>query len=395
MARQSKNDRQRDRRQAQQKVLRQARKAFAARRFWHGGAPGLTPGTVLLSREQPNSNFKRLAPAGAWSAADPTRGDRVYFSTDLELARYYAAQIHTVDSTTGVVMRHGNLYEVEPVGPVEPDPDFGHVSWCAPGARILSVTEEDVNLDTYEATRQGGRYITWTDGSPVYDADGRYLRSPEQRAAGFDHPLLSAVLPWTPLASINAWLIGGPSGERPEPATYPGVLHQGMEAGPLIVRHRHRAETLVDAGVTFQNAAHIDRESINSFLGQTAIGDRDQKTAVVAEDEAGRLISVLVLTVARFDDYLAAFVETIKTEAQWRHKGVGSVLLLSGQNILPEPLGFFAGHCSLSIAPFFAQLGFTVMHPGVPLVLPSRNADPKVVAGLGEDECWFYRQGRL
>lgn len=76
-------------------------------RYFHGGAPGLR---MIL----PSS--KTGAPSNAdYGAEGICRRDRVYIVTSFSAAAMYAA-LHP--SGRGVV------YEVEPIGALEPDPDF-------------------------------------------------------------------------------------------------------------------------------------------------------------------------------------------------------------------------------------------------------------------------------
>lgn len=66
-----------------------------------------------------------------------TDPERVYFSSNREFARGPAGRIQGGDSDTGIVYQYGALYEVEPQGEIEKDPDFeGGVSWCAPRVRM-------------------------------------------------------------------------------------------------------------------------------------------------------------------------------------------------------------------------------------------------------------------
>lgn len=81
--------------------------------YFHGGVPGLYPGDVL----------RPPAVTGVESQADfgnpLTDRGRVYATTDL---RYAGIMAGTYRVGRGVV---GDVYEVELLGPVEPDPDWG------------------------------------------------------------------------------------------------------------------------------------------------------------------------------------------------------------------------------------------------------------------------------
>jgi hypothetical protein len=116
-----------------------------------------------------------------------TDPDRVYFTTDRELARAFAC---TVSS--------GALYRVQPLGSVEVDDDFAGVSWKAPGARIVAVEEEPVTLTAAERVQRFAPYMFWPNGEPIYDKDGRFLVSSQLRADGLTQQWADDLFgPWT------------------------------------------------------------------------------------------------------------------------------------------------------------------------------------------------------
>jgi hypothetical protein len=66
---------------------------------------------------------------------DPPSGrEAVYFTTDYQYARYYAAK------------SKGDLYEVEPIGPREASLEDPFPSWTSNTARVLRVLERRVFL---------------------------------------------------------------------------------------------------------------------------------------------------------------------------------------------------------------------------------------------------------
>jgi len=75
-------------------------------RYYHGGAPHIR--MVLPSRE---TGAIALTDYGM----DDCRRDKVYLTTSLDAAVLFAS-LHPSG--------HGTVYEVNPVGSVEPDPDF-------------------------------------------------------------------------------------------------------------------------------------------------------------------------------------------------------------------------------------------------------------------------------
>lgn len=191
-------------------ALRSPRRESQA--VWHGGAPGLPVGTVLVGKVEAARLGHDLTHYNYRTAADdPTRDDRVHLATNPELARTFTANTCVVDDATGIVAQHGDLYQVEPIGPLEVDPDNRtRISWQTTHAKVLAVAERNVSLDQYEVTPRAGPHACWSDGSPIYTMDGSYRRSPEQRAARFDHPIFQHLPSWTPLSYINAWIAGQP-----------------------------------------------------------------------------------------------------------------------------------------------------------------------------------------
>lgn len=183
--------------------------------FWHGGAPGLEVGAVLLTAQAAKAAGREdTAHALQHGYADGTTdARRVYFTTDREMARGYCGLYKVGDAASG------SLYRVEPIGPVEPDPDFEgrDVSWCAPGARIVEVEEEQVDVDEFGAMERIGPYMAWKNGDPIYSPVGHFLPSPEMGKFGITAPWLAErYRPWTPWELVDSDLRSMlASGRRP------------------------------------------------------------------------------------------------------------------------------------------------------------------------------------
>lgn len=99
--------------------------------YYHGGPPGLTkimPPSI--------TGATGLSPYGTNHVS---RRDRVYITTD-----FYAAALYAV----GDPSRNGVVYEVEPVYPLEDDPDCTEpgMSYACRGARVLQSIPVDVLL---------------------------------------------------------------------------------------------------------------------------------------------------------------------------------------------------------------------------------------------------------
>lgn len=94
-------------------------------RYYHGGPAGRQVGAFLLP-----PTATRARSLAEFGAAAVCRRDRVYVTTDRNAALLYAAG-----------HRRGVIYEVEPVGTLEPDPDCNTpgLSWQCERARVVRV----------------------------------------------------------------------------------------------------------------------------------------------------------------------------------------------------------------------------------------------------------------
>ncbi len=121
-------------------------------RYYHGGPPDLQ--VILPSAD---TGARCLADYGAHSVC---RRDKVYVVTSFTGAAIYAS-LHQSG--------RGMVYEVEPQGPLEPDPDFhgpgtdGVMSYCCLWARVLK--RHRLTADTMQTVR----YIVATERSAKAD----------------------------------------------------------------------------------------------------------------------------------------------------------------------------------------------------------------------------------
>jgi len=98
-------------------------------RYWHGGFPGLRPGDLIL----PATESGAVRTLTAWGSlpgydADHVRPDRVHLTTERASARVFAA-----------AYPDGALYQVEPIGETEPDPDAPDEAIRCERARVVTV----------------------------------------------------------------------------------------------------------------------------------------------------------------------------------------------------------------------------------------------------------------
>lgn len=94
-------------------------------KLYHGGLPGRQRGSFLLPPVITGS-----ASLSEFGADGVHRRDRVYITTEMNAALLYAASV-----------KNGVIYEVEPIGDVEPDPDctMNGLSFQCDKARVLRV----------------------------------------------------------------------------------------------------------------------------------------------------------------------------------------------------------------------------------------------------------------
>lgn len=98
-------------------------------RLWHGGAPGLKVGELLLPPSETGTEHSLTGHALADDVETGLmRSDLVYLTTDRASARAYAA-----------AYPNGALYVAEPLGEQEPDPDAPEIAIRCPRARITAV----------------------------------------------------------------------------------------------------------------------------------------------------------------------------------------------------------------------------------------------------------------
>lgn len=125
--------------------------------LYHGGVPGLFPGDVLLPP----------LVTGARSCADHDpehcRPDRVYLTTDREEAAVYAA-----------LRGGGDVYEVEPLSELEPDPyDVDTTSsYATRAATVVAVVRRAVPVAEALMRMRTALAMLETAPAPKRDLDG-------------------------------------------------------------------------------------------------------------------------------------------------------------------------------------------------------------------------------
>jgi hypothetical protein len=141
--------------------------------FYHGGVRRLHRGGVLLPP------CRTGAPSSSeYGAAHVHRRDRVYLTPVLEHARFFAL----LAPPRGC----GDVYEVEPLGELEPDPDYQGppegASVAVPMARVVRVVERRVSDVQGLGPREVAALLT-PDGD-LYVAAARYAEQLPEVARG-------------------------------------------------------------------------------------------------------------------------------------------------------------------------------------------------------------------
>lgn len=134
-------------------------------------------------------------------------GSKVFVTTDSRLAKSYASSPRAAG-----LYGWGTLYNVRPRGDLVPDPDLAgyNISWSCESAKIVAIDEERVRPNP-GLLIYGARFKTWSDGTPMYTADGYANPSQDMIALGFtpDHLNSLGLLPdWTEVnTAFTQWAI--------------------------------------------------------------------------------------------------------------------------------------------------------------------------------------------
>lgn len=182
--------------------------------YWHGGVRGLQPGDLL--RPVPHPKMVR-----AYREDDaPYDPNLVYVTTDRDLGRMFASLVITGDDAGG------DLYNVEPVGPVMLDPDYPEdmgVSFACASATVVHAVERSVRMSDAERVRAEAPFLRWDDRSPMYDHGGFMTVSPLGAANGVPAEFMRSLGRWRLyediLPDIEAWWWANHDEPPPAPET--------------------------------------------------------------------------------------------------------------------------------------------------------------------------------
>jgi hypothetical protein len=121
--------------------------------YFHGGVIGLVVGSLIepghsRDNRHPGCEICEARAAGTTAVDRPSaRHDQVYFTEDVEYARFHAS-----------LYGRGDLYRVEPVGVPELSAEDLFPSHTAPAARVVAVLARGVRLTPRQRT---SLYVRW------------------------------------------------------------------------------------------------------------------------------------------------------------------------------------------------------------------------------------------
>lgn len=174
----------------------------AAPRYYHGGPRGLSVGEKILPR---NALPQWRGLSVTWQAGQPAAdfgdlGDTVSLTTDRTIAHAYAGNYLSPQN----VRTAGQVYQVEPLAPVELDPDFpasaSTICRCTRGARIVAALDVvPVETNPRVLTKALAPHIVaLRTHEPFYDDEGYIIFTEAWERFGATPTTLRALGPWIP-----------------------------------------------------------------------------------------------------------------------------------------------------------------------------------------------------
>ncbi|UZG60397.1 GNAT family N-acetyltransferase [Rhodococcus opacus] len=155
------------------------------------------------------------------------------------------------------------------------------------------------------------------------------------------------------------------------------------------------AQRLVDAGVEFRGIDRIDIPTVTALVRKhiTGVPDfqmHDSEGGGVAISPAGEIIGAVVIGGATFETGRVTFLRDIVVVPEWRGRGLGTVLLNQIPKLFAADL--IVGNCAPSAARLYANAGFTVLRPKVPLPFPMARTPHAIVFDNDVYPCAIYRE---
>lgn len=154
----------------------EGRSAFRPR-FFHGGVGGLRAGDKIMppARNRAAMDARQASVSVRQSVGQPyaTYPDKVYFTTELDLALTFANR------------RAGDVYEIIPLGPIQPDTDYDERTFHADAALIKGIVRKNVEIDRIEELKIRARFAVFERGVPLYNDEGYLNTTPKMLADGW------------------------------------------------------------------------------------------------------------------------------------------------------------------------------------------------------------------
>lgn len=205
------------------------------------------------------------------------------------------------------------------------------------------------------------------------------------------------------------------------------ILYPGLHNDAVKKRHVRWAQTLVDAGFSFdllvdegrEETAALIREALDTPGGQpdstgarsdtpgaqpdsaapTGFALEPQDTGLVVRDASGTLAGALVLTAVSYDNGTALFVRALATAPVFRSRGIATVLL----GLAPQVLGqaglptraLLTGAAPEALAGFVHRAGFVVLEAGDEPPFTFGEIEDALLASSAtapDDRCWFFKE---
>ncbi|GAA4383713.1 hypothetical protein GCM10023167_03520 [Brevibacterium pityocampae] len=205
------------------------------------------------------------------------------------------------------------------------------------------------------------------------------------------------------------------------------ILYPGLHNDAVKKRHVRWAQTLVDAGFSFdllvdkgrEETAALIREALDTPGGQpdstgarsdtpgaqpdsaapTGFALEPQDTGLVVRDASGTLAGALVLTAVSYDNGTALFVRALATAPGFRSRGIATVLL----GLAPQVLGqaglptraLLTGAAPEALAGFVHRAGFVVLENGDEPPFTFGGIEDELLASsatIPGDRCWFFKE---
>lgn len=220
------------------------------------------------------------------------------------------------------------------------------------------------------------------------------------------------------------------------------ILYPGLHNDAVKKRHVRWAQTLVDAGFSFDLLVDEGREETAALIREAtgAAGSRPaeqtesaeppaptgptpepaeptdpapgappsaptgfalepQDTGLVVRDASGTLAGALVLTAVSYDNGTALFVRALATAPEFRSRGIATVLL----GLAPQVLGqaglptraLLTGAAPEALAGFVHRAGFVVLENGDEPPFTFGGIEDELLASSAtapDDRCWFFKE---